>query len=459
MKKIFFVLLTFFSIHLSCKQTTTEIMNQIDESHVEFVNVYFTDVSGNLHELIIPQQQVKSALLQGLKFDGSSIPGYSNIYESDMHLSLDSDSFFIHPSSKKEVKTARIFANVYQNENSPYPADPRYLLQESIEQAEKYGYEFYVGPELEFFLLEQDSNGQLSPWDNGCYFDTEQNQKHAAIKIEMMQTLLDHGIIIEKLHHEVAPGQHEFSIQYDTAIEIADQIMLAKHLVKQVARKHGLIATFMPKPFHGMNGSGMHVHFSVAELETGLNLFFDEDNDAFLSPFAHSFMAGILNRVHDASILLNSTVNSYKRLVPGYEAPVYICWAKKNRSALIRIPQINETQPYAARAEIRCPDALANSYFLFTFLLNAGLEGIKRGEEIAPATEEDLFKLTYEEVRAKNIDTLPISLQDAANAFYHSDKMSDILPFEMINEYFAIKDNEAKCFQRAVTNWEFNEYL
>lgn len=439
--------------------TSVDIINQSLQSNVEFIHVYFVALSGNFHQLIIPAAQFESALTNGLKFDGSSVPGCSNIFDSDMHLSLDFTSFFVHPTIKNQPQTARIFAYVYQDETTPYPADPRYLLRQAIESAAQLNYEFYVGPEMEFFLLEQNKTGELIPWDSGYYFGVETQQKHETIKYEMMQALLEHGVIIEKLHHEVAPGQHEFSIQYDTAMNIADQIMIAKHIVKQIAHNYGLIATFMPKPFLGMNGSGMHIHVSIADAITHHNLFFAEDNDAFLSPLAHNFIAGILNRMQDGAVILNSTVNSFKRLVPGYEAPVYVCWAKKNRSALVRIPQINAHQPYAARAEIRSADALCNPYLAFTFLLQSGLAGIAHDEQIAPAIEENLFKLNLQEIKNRNIKTLPSSLHQALYNFENSSSMVDIFNATFMHEFSKLKAAEVLQFQKAVTNWEIQRYL
>lgn len=439
--------------------TSADIINQSLQANIEFVHVYFVALSGNFHQLIIPVAQFESALDNGLKFDGSSVPGCSNIFNSDMHLALDIQSFFVHPTIKNQPKTARIFAYVYQDETTPYPADPRYLLRQAIDAASQLGYEFYVGPEMEFFLLEQSKSGEIIPWDSGYYFGVETQQKHEIIKYEMMQTLLEHGVIIEKLHHEVAAGQHEFSIQYDTAMNIADQIMIAKHVVKQIANNYGLIATFMPKPFLGMNGSGMHIHVSIADAVNHNNLFFAEHNDAFLSPLAHNFIAGILNRMQDGAVILNSTINSFKRLVPGYEAPVYICWAKKNRSALVRIPQINAHQPHAARAEIRSADALCNPYVAFTFLLQSGLAGIVHDEQIAPAIEENLFKLSLQEIKNRNIKTLPSSLQQALHNFENSSSMVDIFNPIFIREFTKLKAAEVLQFQKAVTNWETQRYL
>jgi glutamine synthetase len=439
--------------------TSIDVINESLIAGVEFIHVYFTALSGNFHQVIIPAAQLESALLNGLKFDGSSVPGCSNIFDSDMHLALDFDSFFVNPKIKNQPKTARIFGCVYQDEITPYPADPRYLLKQAMQSAHDQGYEFYVGPEIEFFLLEKNKENKLIPFDTGYYFGVELNQKYETIKYEMIQTLLEHGVIIEKLHHEVAPGQHEFSIQYDTPCNIADQIMIAKHVIKQVAGNYGLIATFMPKPFLGMNGSGMHMHISIADYATGQNLFFDESGDASLSDLARNCIAGILNRITAGALILNSTINSFKRLVPGYEAPVYVCWAKKNRSALIRIPQINQSQPYAARAEIRCADALCNPYLTCTFLLQASLAGIANNEQANPAIEENLFKLTPVQIAQRNIATLPSSLGQALANFAQSSNMVTIFNETLVKELVNLKTTEVLQFNKAITDWELERYL
>lgn len=439
--------------------TPSEICKQSGQECVEFVHVYFTALSGNLHEIVIPTSKLESALLNGLKYDGSSIPGCSNIFESDMHLALDANSFFINPNIANQPKTARIFADVYQDENTPYPADPRYLLKQALAQAEELQYSFYVGPEIEFFLIERNKDDKLIPWDSGYYCGIETQQKHETIKLEMMKTLIENGIDLEKLHHEVSPGQHEIVIRYNTPLIIADHIILAKHLIKQIAYNHGIIATFMPKPFLGINGSGMHIHFSLVDASTGINVFFDKDDSAFLSPLAHNFLAGVLNRIEDGALILNSTVNSFKRLVPGYEAPVYICWAKKNRSALIRIPLINQNQPYAARAEIRSADSLCNPYLTFTMILQSGLAGITNNDLISPPIEENLFKLTLPEILSRNISTLPSSLQEAINNFASSSEMLLIFNPTLVAELVKLKTIEALQFQKAVTDWEIDKHL
>ncbi len=435
--------------------------NVLEQSRsLDYLYVYFTDLSGTFHQVIIPTKQIESALKNGLKFDGSSVPGCGNIFNSDMHLSLDISSFFLNTSEcSTKFKIARIFAYVYQEEDIPYPADPRYLLQEAISNASELNYEFYVGPEIEFFLLKKTDSGDLVPSDNVCYFGTQIDKKQEAIQLEIMQQLLNNGVVIEKLHHEVAPGQYEFSIQYGEPMKMADDLMIAKHVVKQVADTYGLIATFMPKPFLGMNGSGMHINLSVADKTTKKNLFFDGEGYGFLSSLAHHAIAGILHRITDGAIILNSSVNSFKRLVPGYEAPVYVCWAKKNRSALIRIPQINQNQPYAARAEIRSPDALCNPYLAFTFLVNSALSGIINFEPLTSAIEENLFKLTINQIKERGIMTLPYSLETALYNFENSVSMREIFNPTFVEEFVKIKTKELDRFQKSVSSWELENCL
>lgn len=439
--------------------TTIDLVNQARSAHVKFIHVYFVDIPGNLHELIIPFRQFESALVDGLKFDGSSIPGYSNIYDSDMHLTLDYESFFVNPSVKNQPQTARIFADVQQTAGHTYNADPRFLLKQAEKKARNLGYKLHVGPEIEFFLLQEKSPGNFDVWDKNGYFDAEYDQKHATIKFEIMQTLLDHGVIIEKLHHEVAPGQHEFSIRYTTPVNMADQIILAKYLIQQIARKHGLLATFMPKPFYGMNGSGMHIHFSLADADTSWNLFHDDEDQYHLSPLAQRFIAGVLRNVEAGAAILNSSINSYKRLVPGYEAPIYICWSLKNRSALIRIPLTNENQPEATRAEIRCTDALCNPYLACTFILEAGLQGILQDLTLEAPQNENLFKLNLQEILDRNINMLPSSLEKALSNFLESSTMAEIFNKQLINQYHKIKIHDVFSFNTTITNWEQNRYM
>ncbi len=461
MNKFLWFFCAFFSVFMLGSANTKQLpVSMLEQSkNVEFICVYFTSLAGDFKQLTIPSSQIESALKNGLKFDGSSIPGYANIFNSDMHLVLDSESFFVNPVVEGQPKTARIFAYVNQEDEIPYLADPRYLLKEAILLSSELNYEFYVGPEIEFFLLEKDDKGEFIPWGKGCYFGAETEVKRESIKFELMQTLLANGVVIEKMHHEVAPGQYEFSIQYDTPMKVADQIMLAKHLVKQVAHKYGLTATFMPKPFLGMNGSGMHINLSIADKITRENLFFDSFGDAFLSGLAKNCIAGIINRIAEGAVILNSSVNSFKRLVPGYEAPVYICWAKKNRSSLIRIPQISINQSCASRIELRSPDALCNPYLAFTFLLQSSLAGIMNEEFLPYPIEENLFKLTPKEVKDRGIRTLPSSLEQALYNFENSPSMRDIFNHVLIREFIKIKSKELEQFQKSISLWELQNCL
>lgn len=441
--------------------STTSLVNQARNANIEHVHVYFVTLNGDLKEVIIPFHRFEAALLDGLKFDGSSIPGCSNIYDSDMHLELDKLSFFVNPKIKGQPQSARIFADVQQTAGIKYDADPRSQLKEKMKEADSNGYRLLVGAEVEFFLLKDAGPEKITFWDQGNYFDSEQNLKHETIKFEMMEILLDNGINIEKLHHEVAPGQHEISIRYTNPIDMADQIILAKHFIKQIAQKHGLTATFMPKIAHNINGSGMHIHFSVAD-SSGWNLFYDNEEEYKLSPLAQRFIAGILHYVQSCDIVLNSSYNSFKRLLPGYEAPTFICWSLKNRSALIRIPMINESQPEATRAELRCPDCTCNPYLAFMFILGAGMKGITEDLQINPPQNDNLFTLSPEEQKKRNITHLPENMHKALECFESIDQifaLYEIFNETIVQEYWKIKTQELITCATAIHSIEYQLYL
>ena len=441
MKKIVCVLCALCSAVFSSAYASEEAAIQALEqsAQVEFVYVYFTALSGKLHQVMIPQKQFAAALKKGLKFDGSSVPGCVSIFESDMHLDLDPESFRFHPQIGNLPKTARVFANICQDEGIPHKADPRSLLQQALVEAEEAGCKFQMGVEMEFFFLSKDENGQIVPWDNGYYFGAESDIFKAALKIDLAKTLLDYGVVIEKLHHEVAAGQLEFSIKYSSPVKVADQIVLSKYVVEQVASKYGLMATFMPKPIFGVNGSGMHIHMSVADVKGGENLFFSKDGKSFLSQTANSCIAGVLKRAADGMLFLNSCPESFNRLVPGYEAPVYLCWAGKNRSALVRIPLFSEDEPYAARIEVRSPDASCNPYLGMAFLVKAGLAGILGEEVPPPANEENLFKLSFEEIQERGIEVLPGSFEEAVELFKNSSSLPELFDSVLLDEFIKLK--------------------
>ena len=433
----------------------------IEEEKIQFVNFVFSDLLGNLKEITIPAKYALAKLEEGLFFDGSSVPGCTEIFQSDMFLKPDLDTFSIIPWTNNEEKTALVLCEVYRDEMTPYEADPRHILKKVTAEARQMGFEFFVGPELEFFLFKSPDfcDNSTTPCDEKGYIDAEKDIYSQVNKFFMINMLKRHNINVEKLHHEVAPGQHEIVIKHGDALSIADQVTLAKHAVKSLAKNSGLQATFMPKPLYGKNGSGMHVHFSLFNTHEQKNTFYSENSSDYLSETAHYFIAGVLHRVREITALLNPTVNSYKRLVPGYEAPIYICWGTKNRSALIRIPQCNENKPAAARAEIRSPDPSCNPYLAFAALLKAGLEGIKNKEQLSPIVEENLYKMTQQQIVNQGIESLPSSLDEAIVLLENSSFIKEFFGTRFLSEYLKTKKAELRSFATAVTDWELHRYL
>jgi len=426
---------------------------------VHFVNFTFSDIHGNLKELIQPTIYFKKSLKDGITFDGSSVHGFTSINESDLLLKPDSSTTIVVPSysSNKNSSEIRVMCDIYNDEQIPCESSPRYVLQKIMAQAEAMGYEFYVGPELEFFIFNQQNNNRMT-YDKKSYFDPDTSLSIQAVKKMIIAMLREQNINVEKLHHEVAPGQYEISIRYGNALSIADQILIAKQTIKTIAQTEGMLATFMPKPLFGENGSGMHIHFSLFDTNNQCNAFYDEHDLNHLSPIAKQFIAGILNHVREITALLNPTVNSYKRLLIGYEAPVNICWSTKNRSALIRIPYFNENQPNSVRAEIRSPDATTNPYLAFAALLFAGLTGIKNNEKLPKAVEENLYQLDEATLKAYNIQSLPTSLDEAIDLFQESLFSQELLGEELHSKFVRLKKQELGEFKKTVTDWEWRHY-
>ncbi len=457
MKKMLLTITLLVSYTITQAITETDIMRRMRDDEIEFVSFVFSDLLGNLKELIVPAEHVPNALEHGLNFDGSSVPGCTAITESDMLLKPDLNTFTVIPWTQDELTTARIVCDLYLSENEPYTGDPRYLLKTILKQAKDMGYEFFTGPELEFFLFTND-NGSITPCDNNKYFDVETDIGVHLNKRELLHALRAQGVDAEKLHHEVAPGQHEFSLKYGKAIDIADQIVIGKQTVKSFARQWGLYATFMPKPIYGENGSGMHIHFSLYDIANNRNAFYDANDSMYLSKTAKQYIAGVLKYVKEFTAILDSTINSYKRLVPGYEAPIYMCWGMKNRSAMIRIPRINADQVGAARAELRSPDALCNPYLSFAIILMAGLEGIKQNLDTVPPVEDNLYKLSIEEIMARGITLLPSSLNESVALLEQSTFVQTTLGKRMFSEFLKAKKKELLAFNTAVTDWEIKQY-
>jgi glutamine synthetase len=443
-----------------------DMMSRLKSDKVSFVNLQFSDIMGMSKSVTIPTSKFKDAMETGLWFDGSSIEGFTRIYESDMLLHPDLDTYSVVPwLSYNGENIARVLCDVYTPDGKPYECDPRYILKKVLKEAEKMGYSYNTGPELEFFLFKME-NGKIKTsadktietHDRGQYFDLVTDLGFD-VRRDMMKALQFMGIDVEASHHEVAPGQHEIDFRYDDALATADRVMTMKSTLKTVAQKHGLLATFMPKPITGVNGTGMHVHQSLFSLDGKTNLFFDPNDKYKLSKTAYHFLAGQMHHVKGMSAILNPLVNSYKRLVPGYEASTYICWAQINRSALIRVPRYSPGKEKATRLEIRCPDPSSNPYLAFAVLLKAGLDGIKNKMTAPEPVEEDVFEFDSEKLEKRHIEVLPYSLWHAIRALTKNEVIASVLGDEMMKKYVRAKTEEWDDFRIRVTQWELDKYL
>ncbi|MBD3210838.1 glutamine synthetase [Candidatus Micrarchaeota archaeon] len=435
-----------------------KIFERIEKDHVKFVNLQFTDIFGMVKSITIPVNHLGDSLEHGTWFDGSSIEGFARIHESDMYLQPDPETYAVLPwHNSSEGNTARFICDVHKPDGSPFEGDPRAVLKNVLSEAEGMGFEYNVGPELEFFLLRKE-NGRLLPLphDNGSYFDITTDQAYD-IRRNMNTVLQGFGINVEASHHEVALGQHEIDFRYADALATADSGTTMRFVLKAVAQQHGLHATFMPKPIAGINGSGMHVHQSL--FKDGNNAFFDENDRYHLSKTAYSFIAGQLAHAKAMAAVLCPTVNSYKRLVPGYEAPVYLSWGHTNRSALIRIPRYSKGKSQSTRCEIRCPDPSCNLYLAFAVMLKAGLEGIKNNLEPPEPVEENLYDFDDRKLEELKIDTLPCSLWQALKAMKEDRLVKEALGTHTYEKYLEAKTNEWDSYRMQVTPWEIDNYL
>ncbi|MCB0077704.1 MAG: type I glutamate--ammonia ligase [Anaerolineales bacterium] len=441
--------------------TFEEIQTIIDDENIRYVNLQFTDIVGMVKNQTIPISQFAEAVDHGVWFDGSSVEGFARIAESDMYLMPDLETFSIIPWDRgAETTTARVICDVFTPDGDPFPGDPRYVLRRAVAEAEAMGVDYMTGPEPEFFLFERDEQGNPRPLphDNAGYFDVS-TDLGTVIRRHMVNAIENMGIEVEALHHEVAAGQHEIDFRYGDALRTADNVVTLRIAVKAIAEQLGLYATFMPKPIAGINGSGMHVHQSLLDRESGANLFSDPDAEYGLSEMALQFIAGLLDHAPGLAAIVAPTVNSYKRLVPGYEAPVYISWARTNRSALIRVPRINPHRPQATRVELRCPDPSANPYLAFTVMLAAGLDGIRR--KLTPPTpaEEDLYHLTPERLAERQLQTLPGSLGEALEALKANTLVQEALGPHIYERFFEAKQQEWDSYRLHVSAWEHDRYL
>lgn len=433
----------------------------IRDQKVAFVSLQFTDISGMVKHQTIPVAEFAAAVDHGIWFDGSSIEGFARIAESDMYLLPDVSTFQVIPYERGEdTTTARVICDTYTPDGKAFPGDPRHVLRRVVAEARAMGYEYMTGPEPEFFLFKRDALGRptTEPHDQAGYFDIS-TDLGTDIRRQMVNALQGMGIEVEALHHEVAPGQHEIDFRYGEALPTADHVCTLKQVVKAIAQRNGLYATFMPKPLQGLNGSGMHIHQSLVDVKTGKNLFADTESEYGLSGLALSFIAGILEHAPAFAAVVAPTVNSYKRLVPGYEAPVYISWARTNRSALIRVPRINPQRPQATRIELRCPDPSANPYLAFAVVLKAGLDGIRRGLRAPEPAEEDLYHLDAARIAERQLKTLPGSLGDALEALEQSDLLVEALGPHVYERFLEAKWREWNEYRLHVTPWETERYL
>ena len=427
----------------------------VKDENVKHIQLWFTDILGNLKMVEVPDRQLPSVLESGAAFDGSSISGYAEIEESDIVAMPDWSTFKVLPWAQGSERTAFVFCDVLDRNYKPFEGDPRWVLRRQLERAQKMGLDFYVGPELEYFYFKSPEERELI--DHGGYFDVLPADLGNDLRKQTMRALDKVGIPMEASHHEVAPSQHEIDPHYDKALEMADRVMIIRLIVKEVAAHNGVHATFMPKPLHGQNGSGMHVHQSLFRGDD--NAFFSAADPDHLSDLAKAFIAGQLRHMREITSVLNQYVNSYKRLVPGYEAPVYISWAHRNRTALIRVPLYVQGKESTVRAELRNPDPAANPYLAFAVMLSAGLEGIEQGYELPPSVEPNIYKMSDDEREVAGLGSLPNNLYEAITATQESELVRRTLGEHVFERFVTNKLNEWYEYREQVTDWEVKKYF
>lgn len=441
--------------------TKETALQDILDNHIELIDLQFTDILGVTKSVTIPSQHLEEVFDRGLWFDGSSIYGFARIQESDMLLMPDPVTYRVLPWVEQPPLRARVICDILTAEGDPFPGDPRFALKRAVAKARAMGFSAYnIGPELEFFLFRK--NGSSStldavPHDVGGYFDFSPNDEAERVRSAITTTLQKLNIKVEMNHHEVAIGQHEIDFRYSDALHSADNSITFKYAVKGVAVKHGLFATFMPKPIFGQNGSGMHCHQSLFT-ENG-NAFYDAADEYKLSQTAYHFMAGLLEHARGLSAVVAPTVNSYKRLTPGYEAPVYICWAQRNRSALIRVPRYSVGREASTRIELRFPDPSANPYLAFAAMLEAGLDGINRKLTPPAPINEDVFEWTNTEREAHGVGVLPSTLEEAMNELAADEVVRGALGTHIYEAYNRAKRSEWEAYRLHVSSWELQRYL
>jgi glutamine synthetase len=438
-----------------------DLIARIQEDGVKFVSLQFTDVTGVVKSVDIPAGRIDGAMQEGVWFDGSSVEGFARIQESDMRLALDAETYAVLPWTPEAGRRGRVFCDIYLPDGSPFPGDPRGTLKRLLAEIAERGWVYNVGPEPEFFLFKRNGPQTIHPvpHDVGGYFDFSANDDAVRVRTELMDALSSMGLEVEMGHHEVSLGQHEIDFRFDDALRTADNVLTLKYTVKAIAAQHGLIASFMPKPIYAINGSGMHCHQSLFTKE-GENLFYDRDDEYHLSELAYGFIGGQLRHARALAAVVAPTVNSYKRLVPGYEAPVYVGWAQINRSALIRIPHYTPGRDKSMRAELRCPDPSANPYLAFTVMLAAALEGIdQRMTPPTPLNNLNVYELTAEERAAQGIPELPGSLAESLRELESDATLQDALGEEIFEAFRRAKWAEVEEYRMKVSDWEVERYL
>ncbi|MDM7999236.1 MAG: type I glutamate--ammonia ligase [Dehalococcoidia bacterium] len=440
----------------SRKESKEYVLKIAKEHDVKFIRLWFSDILGMLKSFAITVEELEGALEEGMGFDGSSIEGFARIDESDMIAMPDPDTFCMLPWRPREHHAvARMFCDILRPGGQPFEGDPRYVLKTNLKRAADMGYTYYVGPELEFFYFKDSKSTECL--DAGGYFDMLPLDEASNLRRETVLTLEEMGIGVEYSHHEVAPSQHEIDMRYADALTMADNVMTYRLVVKQVAINHGVYATFMPKPIFGVNGSGMHVHQSL--FKDGKNAFYDLSDPYHLSKTAKSFVAGLLKHAPAITAVTSQWVNSYKRLVPGYEAPVYLSWARRNRSDLIRVPEYKPGQEKATRVEYRSPDPACNPYLTFSVMLAAGLDGIEKGLVPPDPVEENVYEMSAEERRKRGIGTLPDSLWEAVQLAEKSEVVRKALGEHVFKAFIENKKIEWDRWRVQVTEYELKRYL
>ncbi len=433
-----------------------EVFETVNEQGVKFVGLWFTDILGRLKCVTISVSELEAAFDEGMGFDGSSIKGFARIDESDMLAKPDPATFKIVPWRAKDDAVARMFCDILEPDGTPYKGDPRYVLKRNLAKLkEEYGYTFYIGPELEYFYFKGDRKPEIM--DEGGYFDLMTLDAGSDLRRDAVLMQEAMGINVEASHHEVAPSQHEIDLRYTDALAMADKVMTSRIVIKEIAQQQGCYASFMPKPLFGMNGSGMHVHQSLFKGDR--NAFFDQDAEYQISDFAKGYIAGLLRHAPEITSITNQWINSYKRLVPGYEAPAYITWARRNRSTLVRVPMYKPGKEKATRVEYRSPDPACNPYLAFSVMLAAGLAGMKNQYELPPPTEKDVYMMSADEREKDGISVLPGSLIEAITLTEKSDLVREALGDHVFGNFIMSKKVEWDRYRVTISEWELKEYL